>query len=245
MHALIDLDILCYEMGNASDPDDGLPLAWPLVQWRVDDRIEHIIKATGATSWTGYLTGEGNFRENVATIRRYKGKRNRAERPFWFEGVYRYLRYDLGAEVAQGREADDSIACAAGGEGSVVCSRDKDLLQLPGWHYQWPGWKQPEKPPFYLSEIDGLRNFYSQLLTGDVADNIPGLYNVGPKSATVKRVREFETELDMFREVKEQYELRFGSYWDMFMCENGRLLWLLRHDDDDWYHRQKQLDEQL
>ena len=49
----------------------------------------------------------------------------------------------------------------------------------------------------------------------------------------------------MFQEVKVQYELRFGSYWDMFMCENGRLLWLLRHEDDDWYRRQKELSEAL
>ena len=39
MHALIDLDILCYEMGAAKD-EDGEPLDWTLVQHRVDSRID-------------------------------------------------------------------------------------------------------------------------------------------------------------------------------------------------------------
>lgn len=241
MHALIDLDILCYEMGNAKDPDDGYPLPWPLVQSRVDERIDHIIDATEAVTWQGYLTGEGNFRVNTATIRPYKGTRDRSSRPFWYEGIYRYLRYDRGAEVIRGFEADDAIAIYGGGDETIRCSRDKDLLQLPGWHYQWPGWNDKPKQPFYVSEIDGIRNFYTQMLTGDTADNIPGLFGVGPKSKSVLRIRDYETELDCFREVKEQYELRFGSYWDMFMCENGRLLWLLRHNEDDWFKRQKEL----
>ena len=244
MHALIDLDILCYEMGNAKDPDTGFPLSWPLVQWRVDERIQGILEATEAESWQGYLTGSGNFRDMVGTIRPYKGTRDRSERPFWYEGVYRYLERDRGATVIHGMEADDGISIDSGDD-TIICSRDKDLLQVPGWHYIWPGYEQQERPPFYVSDLEGLRFFYSQLLTGDTADNIPGLYNVGPKSACVARVNQADNELDMFKEVKEQYELRFGSYWDMFMCENGQLLWLLRSKDDNWYVRQKELSARL
>lgn len=247
MRALIDADIFPYEIGCATQEDKKTPLEWPLVQWRVDQRIDQILESTGAESWQGYLTGKGNFRDETATILPYKGNRDRADRPYWYTNIFNYLITERGCVLVDGYEADDALAMYHFGsdDSTVLCSRDKDLRQVPGWHYTWPSWRQEEREPYYISELDGLRFFYSQLLTGDRADNIPGLYGVGSKSAMVLRVQKAETELEMFKEVKEQYELRFGSYWDMFMCENGRLLWLLRHEDDDWFHRQKEIDAAL
>jgi hypothetical protein len=37
----------------------------------------------------------------------------------------------------------------------------------------------------------------------------------------------------MYNHVQKHYEDRFGSYWEMFMHENARLLWMLRSEDDD------------
>lgn len=232
MHALLDADIFLYELGSATN-DEGDPLAWNLVLSRLDARIEQILDATQAETWQGYITGKGNFREDKATIKDYKGNRNRAGRPFWYQGIHEYLVRDRAVRVCHGWEADDQI-CMEHGEGTIICSRDKDLKQIPGWHYSWPSWKQEERSPYYISEIDSLRFFYSQLLTGDSTDNILGLYGVGPKSATVQRIQELENELDMFLEVKGQYELRFGNHWPMFMEENGALLYLLRHPEDSW-----------
>lgn len=235
MHALIDLDILCYEMGSAHSPDDPeVPLEWPLVQWRVDARITQIVDAVEADSWEGYLTGKGNFREQIATIKPYKGSRKREERPFWFYGIYNYLRDEYGASVVGGMEADDAIAIEHmtnyndGGRDTIICSRDKDFDQLPGWHYSWPGYMQDEKSPYFIEELDAVRFHYKQLVLGDAVDNILGLYNVGPKSAICKKIDELEEEKDMFNLVAEEYRKRFGSYWGKFMLENGILLWLKR-----------------
>lgn len=230
-------------MGSMKDKDTGHPFPWPIIRKLLDERIEFILNAVEAPTWQGYLTGKDNFRETTATILPYKGHRNRGDRPFWYYGIYNYLRDVRSAIVVDNREADDQLAIHHVDDDSstVLCSRDKDLLQVPGWHYTWPSWKQEEQTPRWISELEGLRFFYGQMLTGDSADNIPGLYNVGPKAACVKRIQEYVTELQMFNEVKHQYELRFGNYWDMFMAENGRLLWMLRHEDDDWYDRQKEL----
>ena len=234
MRALIDCDIFCYEIGCATN-EEGEPLDWDLVKWRVDDRIEGILSATKVTSWQGYLTGKDNFRDSLATIRPYKGHRDRSDRPYWYQDIYWYLQSIRNCVIVHGMEADDAIAIEHSKSNyTIACSRDKDFLQLPGWAYCWPGWKQEEAKPHYISEIDGLRFFYSQLLTGDTADNIPGLYNVGSKSASVKRVYQCGSELSMFLVVKDEYEKRFGSYWDVFLGENADLLWLWREDQDYW-----------
>ena len=243
MHALLDADIFLYEMGSATD-DEGYPLAWPLVQARLDARIEQILEAVEAETWQGYITGQGNFRESISTIKDYKGNRDRGTRPFWHQAVHSYLVNDRSVIVCHGLEADDQISMDHG-EGTIICSRDKDLKQVPGWHYSWPSWKQEEQRPYYITETDGLRFFYKQLLTGDATDNILGLYGVGQKAACVQRIDTLEEEIDMFREVHEQYYLRFGNHWQMFMSENGTLLWLLRHPEDSWHAKMQRLWKEL
>ncbi len=234
MHALIDTDILCYEMGSLKDPDEGHPLPWPLVQDRINDRIESIIENSEATSWEGFLTGKGNFRDEIATIKPYKGNRNRSERPFWYQAVFNYLEKEMGCIVVHGYEADDAIATRAAQleyfEG-IICSKDKDLDQIPGWHYSWTAYGQKGKGLYYITEIEGYRNLYKQLLTGDATDNIPGLYGIGSKSSVVKKIDQCVTWYEMWDLVKAEYDARFGAYSMQFMTENMNLL-KLKQDID-------------
>lgn len=244
MHALIDCDIFCYEIGSMCNPDTGVPLPWGVIKSLVDEKIWDILDKTKAETWQGYLTGSGNFRHQIATIRPYK--EHRGERPFWYQGIYNYLRSDRNCIVVQGREADDEISIEATrqcGE-SIICTRDKDLKQVPGYHYGWASGKQHEHGPHWVSDLDGWKSFMVQCLTGDPVDNIPGLYMVGAKAACVQRVQAAESELECYQIVKQEYKNRFGSYWDMFLAENGRLLWMLRSEDDDWYRRQLEFERQ-
>lgn len=231
MHALLDCDIFCYEIGPAKGEDGETPLDWPLVQWRVDARIEQILEATEATSWKGYLTGKGNYRERDATIIPYKGPRRLKERPFWYQGIYDYLATVRGCDVIHGMEADDGIALAHYVDSTIVCSRDKDLLQLPGWHYVWESYMQLERTPFYVSEIEAIRNLYKQMLQGDQSDNILGLYGVGKKSALLQHINEMDSEEQIKDYCIGEYRKRFGSHWQMFWDENWMLLRLLRRED--------------
>ena len=241
MHALIDGDIFAYEFGSSTD-DRGNPLAWPLVQARVDSRIEGILAAVGAETNQIYLTAEdkSNFRIEVASIRPYKGHRA-TDKPHWYKGIREFLVEHRAAEVVSGYEADDALSIAQCGSidsgfaeawcHTVICSRDKDLHMVPGWHYGWQAGNQKEQPLWWQDEIGGLRCFYKQLLTGDSTDNIPGLYGVGRTSAHVKRIDSLDSELDMYSSVKHQYELRFGFYWPQFLYENAKLLWMLRSEN--------------
>jgi hypothetical protein len=111
---------------------------------------------------------------------------------------------------------------------SIICSLDKDLNMIPGWHYNW---RNNEK--YLQDELSALRCFYCQLLTGDPTDNILGLFGVGSKSSYVNSVNECTDEFDMYAVCRMAYEQRFGNHWWKFLIENAELLWILRSEDDD------------
>jgi 5'-3' exonuclease len=250
--ALIDTDLLLYEIGSYTD-DEGHPLSWPLCKSRADAKIEKITQAAGCDDYRLYLTGDNNFRIREGTIKPYKGHRV-SPKPPNYANLKKYFTESKNFEgkviVTDGYEADDALSIKQLHElmsdeydlecgkykknlyGTVLCSRDKDLNMVPGYHYSWGSGKQKEKEVWYVTREEGWHWFYTQLLTGDSTDNIPGLYRVG--SVAAKKLLSGLTEpLSMYVVVQEQYEVRFGSYWKLFMHENARLLWMKRTEDDD------------
>lgn len=229
--ALMDGDVLCYEMGQ--DTIAGKHITLDAALHNVDKRVYDILNEAGCDVYDLFLTdGPSNFRHKIATIKIYKGNRNEDDKPkYWGEIRSHMVRHHY-AEIVYGFEADDAMAMGQSDD-TVICSRDKDLDQVPGWHYSWQCGKQKEKKLYRISEIDGLRNFYTQLLTGDSGDNIPGIFGVGPASAQ-KRLEGKDNESSLFAAVREVYQQRFGSYWELFLVENARLLYLLRHKEDVW-----------
>lgn len=231
MHALVDADILLYEFGSAKGENGG-PLPWSFVISRMDARINNILNAVDADTHQLYITGKGNFREKVATIRKYKGHRP-SEKPYWHSKMYDFLLYHRDAIEVKGVEADDAVGTAQcrSSEETIICSRDKDLDMIPGWHYSWPAGNQQEQTPWYQNDENAIRSFFRQLLTGDPVDNIPGLFGVGKSSAAVKRLDSLDSELDMYLEVYEEYRKRFDNYASQFLRENAQLLWILRDNN--------------
>lgn len=250
MKALIDADIIPYEFGGMvqlENPDEPLP--FEIVRKMVDDRIEYILDQTNADAYELFLTdSKSNFRNDVATILPYKGHR-KTEKAYHWEAIRQHLIDNYGAEVQYGIEADDRLGqeqyrdyLTSGSRGSadgdelwyecqtIICSRDKDLKMIPGWHYVWPAGNQKESK-FFQNETDAIRCFYSQLLTGDSTDNILGLFGVGAKSSLVRAIQEMDEEQLMFQHVLEAYEKRFGTYATQFMYENAQLLWIGRSLD--------------
>ena len=125
--------------------------------------------------------GPDKFRANVWPA--YKTNRSTSGRPLLLESAKLFMREHLGARYIPGLEGDDLLGAAAtdGREPTsfVVCSIDKDLLQLPGLHYNW---RRDEA--YHVLPEDGLRFFAYQTLTGDVTDNYPGLPGWGPVKAS-------------------------------------------------------------
>lgn len=251
----IDLDVVTYRVGNACDgkywmykgdkwtskaslnvqlKKDGVtdaactvhkdPEPWSQVERTLVSFVDSIIDRIGAHDYLGHLSGNSNFRYDVATILPYKGKRSSLTRPFHYDAIRQYLVDYYDAQVSVGMEADDTIGLAHDPERDVIASPDKDLNCIPGLHYNWNN-----DECYYVTEIDADRNFFKQMLIGDLStDNILGLYGIGESSAYVKAIYKMTDPEDMRDHVFYQYIKRFGNYAEQFFQENAKLLWILQ-----------------
>jgi len=99
-------------------------------------------------------------------------------------------------------EADDELAImqtSAIGGSTVICSVDKDLLQVPGWHYNYE-----RRQLQYITELQASQNFYTQVLIGDSVDNVDGIFRITGQRA-IPRLKlplaGMRTELEMYSHV--------------------------------------------
>lgn len=244
MRGLVDGDILVYELAELkNEVGEIIPLNWSMNA--LHSRLEWIKERSGSDVTQLYLTGKDNFRKDVATIVPYKGTR-KTEKPKWYKEIRWEMENNLGAIVVDGMEADDAMSIEQynymsldgeqrdGQHETVICSRDKDLNMVPGWHYGWEAGLAKETPLWNQDEVGGHRLFFKQLLTGDSVDNILGLFGVGKKSALLTPLDDMDDVYDMLLHVHKHYVNRFGSYAEQFMSENGKLLWMLQTEDDSW-----------
>ncbi len=89
----------------------------------------------------------------------------------WLEHCRELLVTQYNATIVNNYETDDALGIAQTkyDGNSRICSLDKDLLQIPGTHFNWVTGVNR-----LVSPLDGLRTFYKQLILGDKTDNIPG-----------------------------------------------------------------------
>jgi len=183
--------------------------------------MSNILDAVGSSDPAVYLTGTGNFREEVATIRPYKGNRPE-EKPIYYQVVKDYLLSLDYTTLVNGMEADDMLGIESTrlGDDSVICTIDKDLHMIPGNLYNWRSGVST-----YITPEEAMQFFCRQLLTGDPVDNIPGLFNITGQMAT-KRIKQ-EVEVLGGPRILELYEGHEDA-----LLEIGTLLWILRHPDE-------------
>jgi len=168
-----------------------------------------------------YLTGKGNFRNDIAVTAPYKGNRKDKEKPFHLDAIREYLISDWAAVVSEGEEADDLIAIEhSKQETPIIVSTDKDFDQLAGFRYN-----PNSNELFHISEERATRFFYQQILMGDRVDNIIGIKGIGPKKS--------EAMLEGLSEI-EMYNLCVEKLGEERVLENGRLLWLRREEGQLW-----------
>lgn len=213
--ALIDADIVAFRVAAASEDSDK-----EIAVLRADKLMQDILFLAECDSYECILTGSGNFRKQIYP--EYKANRKDKPKPKWLQDIREFLKENWNAQVTSGCEADDQLGVKQN-EQTIICSIDKDLLQIPGRHYNWV------KSEFYNQTLlGGIRHFYEQLLQGDRGDNIPGLDGIGPKKAQ-RFLEGCETEQDMFNLCLKLYKGDINT-----LVRNGKLLWIWRKDNDIW-----------
>jgi 5'-3' exonuclease len=252
---LIDGDLLVYSCGFASDAgakkegEEHEPIEYCLggvkkTIERMETEIWTRLVDHSPTSFSKetecnrhiYLTGNNNFRHEIAPD--YKANRDGAHKPHWYKEIKEYLKDVHGAQTTDGFEADDAMGFnsteAPSNTLPVICTKDKDLDMIPGWHYNWSKKRvEADETLYFIDEEEGLKLFYLQCLTGDSVDNIPGLFKVTGKKA-MKKVKQplmyMDDEVDMYNHVLKQY----GEEHKEELHTIAKCLWISRYGREVW-----------
>lgn len=221
MTFLVDADVVAYRVAYACDKETLKEAERSLDEFCASILV---MGADDVDDYQFYLTGKGNYREDVATIQPYKGNRTDREKPTHFYDIRHRLEEVWGAIVIEGQEADDALAIAATADpNSIIATIDKDLLQVEGRHYDFVKDIYRE-----VSAEEGLRFLYRQALTGDRTDNIQGVPGIGEKKSA-KILEGLTTEKELHDAVLEAYGGDLGA-----MTENLILLYMRRVPNEWW-----------
>lgn len=160
------------------------------------------------------LSGSDNFRFDVATVKGYKANRKDVPKPVHYGAIREYLIGAHGASESSNCEADDVVSILARQHPrSVIATIDKDLDQIPGLH-----WDYAKHVEYNVGEIEAMEMFYTQILSGDTTDNIPGLPGVATKTAEGHMVR-FSAALELIEDAgdiagHDYIEFAGSYYWN-------------------------------
>ena len=220
------MDMVCFRCAASAEQEE-LDVALE----RVDSLVERIMYETGSSTLEAWLTGSNNFRYDINP--QYKADRKDKPRPRWLQQVREHCVVGHGARVSDGNEADDELGisqCAA--DDSVICTNDKDLLMIPGQHFNpVTGVHQ------IVSPHQGMQNFYFQMIMGDTSDNIFGFD--GKKRSKVPKFLEPIIDMLMGQETPKDMD----DYVRMLYIEhdhshtyqiNAHCLWIQRKIGDKW-----------
>ena len=175
--ALIDADSIYFKAACVAKKDKD-------IEWYINSTMRSIDAACIMPGLTYVaVKGFGNFRKDLYP--EYKANRPPIEEELSSKLNYgfNYMLDKYDAVMADGMEADDlvSIWASEAREAElqyIVVGMDKDLLQIPGNHYNF----NTKKHEFIDDDMANY-NLMVQCLTGDSGDNIPGIRGIGPKKA--------------------------------------------------------------
>lgn len=169
--SIIDLDSILYQIAFV-EPSPALRYK------QLRNKINEIMKNTGTHQSVCVIKGKDNFRFEVTDD--YKGNRkNNIDPEVKDRLVDLYEHSKEFAMEADGMEADDLCHILKGTfETPIIAHMDKDLNAITGWHYNFK-----KLNTYYVTPEEGYMFLMKQILTGDAADNIKGLFRVGPVAA--------------------------------------------------------------
>lgn len=231
MIALVDMDLVIFRAAASAENEN-----FGIAAYRAEETLDNILNKVNAAEYKAYISSDTNFRKQIYP--EYKAQRNKVK-PIHLLALKEYAFTKMNAILSpEGLEADDMLGIEQDKIGyeddypenyveyeTIICSLDKDLLQIPGNHFQWEiGGKNWNKPDTWLTqtELEGYRLFYQQAIKGDPTDNIKGIKGKG-KVAAETALAYCESEQEMFDIVRAMY----GNDEEFKM--NAGCVWILRN----------------
>lgn len=234
----IDADMLAYQCGGNEDTDVATS------RRILKSKIDLFKDAAGAEGVLLHLTASGSTKGDravVAYTKPYQGQR-KGHRPKNWQYLRDYMADGVAGPVKQwyDREADDgfgfiSVNCPL----DVIATRDKDMRMLPGLHLNWDTYELVHVPADVFAveacgKLYGHKWFWTQMLWGDTADNIPGLpkhpdfpRGVG-EVAAAKLLAFADDDHSAAQAVAQAYKAYWGDEWADRYAEQASLLWIRR-----------------
>tara|TARA_R100001440_G_scaffold40188_1_gene59859 strand:+ start:552 stop:1349 length:798 start_codon:yes stop_codon:yes gene_type:complete len=161
----------------------------------LEDRIEYDLKDLSSNFETTYIAFSCNRQDNFrkAFWPLYKDNRNNKPKPVFLGDACAYATASDSVEksIALDRlEADDIISMLVSTGLWTSIGIDKDFRTISGWHWN----PRKEDGPVFVEKEEAKFNELTQLVSGDSADNIWGIFGRGP--AWAKKVLESSLPLD-------------------------------------------------
>ena len=202
-------DELKVPRGEIERKVDALPVSHAINI--MNQMVKAALKDAGCdtVAYEAYLSpcDRSNFRFTIDP--EYKANRKNVVKPVHFNALRRHAERSLGAVVCTGMEADDMLCIRAhelGMDNVVIISVDKDMRQVPCWHYDY----RKKTPVVKVEPLEGWTNFYTQLLTGDSVDNIKGCPKIGPAKAA-KALKGLTEDRGMLDKCMELYQFAYDG----------------------------------
>lgn len=224
MDLLIDGDIVLRKCAYVAEGKTAKE-ACQIVDDYLNSKIDYFLTYLGRAEYGNpmiYLKGATSFRKELCP--EYHANRKDKKDPEHMETIREYLLSNGAKTAKNGYEVDDVLGylqTKAAPQSTVIFSIDKDLLQIPGYHFNL------DNPTLtYVMPYEGIKQFYLQMLIGDPVDNVKGVDGVG-KVGAEKLLKGLLTEDDMYSIVYNQYND------EERLLKNSQLLWLKRADKEN------------
>lgn len=198
--ALLDGDTFVYQAAIGSE----FTAQWDDSTWsvyadfdkaakRLDDLTAQIREHTGATRLAVALSDYAHPNWRLGVMPTYKENRDGSRRPLVWQPLREYIEETYETYMRPTLEGDDVLGILATNPKlfpddaqRIICSIDKDLLQIPGWHFplkKMMDGKYAELDMFEVTTEQADRFHMEQALTGDMTDGFPGCPKVGKVTA--------------------------------------------------------------
>ncbi len=198
---LIDADSLMYFSSYGSEEDQLLS------ETKISEKIYDILNIIGQSynieRYYVFVKGSNNFRYKIYP----EYKKNRPAKHPIIDVLNKYLVENFDAIESHNAESDDYVYSYSQlpeyKDRCIICSVDKDMLQIPGIHYDYQKNKY-----HHISEEEARYNLAIQMIMGDAADGIQGLRGYGPvkaKKIIQKGMNNFQCTKIILQEYQKNY----------------------------------------